>query len=236
VKGEAMVPVIPETEQDVTKAVVDHLAWDSRLNPTGITVAVRGKKVLLSGVVPTAQERRIAEQDVRSIPGVDDVENHIDVKETASRTLNDATIKAAVETAFMITSDIEPAGISVEVRNGEVTLRGTVDTYWQKARARDIASTLSGVTQVHTLLSVVPTHLLSDEQVADDIFAALRRTMHINTDEISLKVEQGIVTISGVVPDIESYHAAASIAGYTRGVRDVINELAILSQGNRYVP
>jgi len=49
---------------------------------------------------------------------------------------------------------IDAGEIEVEVKNGEVTLTGTVDSRQTKRRAEDIIENLSGVTEVHNQLRV----------------------------------------------------------------------------------
>jgi hypothetical protein len=46
--------------------------------------------------------------------------------------------------------------IDVSVMNGEVTLRGTVDSRWAKRLARDIADSVPGTQDVHNDLKITP--------------------------------------------------------------------------------
>jgi hypothetical protein len=50
--------------------------------------------------------------------------------------------------------DIDAFHITVNVKNGEVTLEGTVEDRWQKRMAEDLAEDISGVNQVHNRLRV----------------------------------------------------------------------------------
>jgi hypothetical protein len=53
--------------------------------------------------------------------------------------------------------DVDPGDIEVEVREGEVTMSGTVKDRWQKRRAEDVVEYVSGVKEVHNRLRVART-------------------------------------------------------------------------------
>jgi osmotically-inducible protein OsmY len=50
---------------------------------------------------------------------------------------------------------IDASELEVEVKNGEVTLSGTVDSRYEKRLAEDIADAVSGVQDIHNRLRVV---------------------------------------------------------------------------------
>lgn len=50
--------------------------------------------------------------------------------------------------------ELDPGDVEVTVRDGEVTLQGTVDTRVSKKRAEDIAGDVAGVTDVHNRLRI----------------------------------------------------------------------------------
>ncbi|HET8650530.1 MAG TPA: BON domain-containing protein [Gemmatimonadales bacterium] len=51
-------------------------------------------------------------------------------------------------------SGLDASDIDVQVKSGEVTLSGSVDSRWAKRMAEDIAETCSGVTDVHNQIKV----------------------------------------------------------------------------------
>ena len=114
-----------------------------------------------------------------------------------------------------------------EVKAGRVTLSGRVDAYWRKKRAEELVSAIIGVLAVDNALAVVPTESRVDKSMADDITAAFERNRAIDINTVDVKVEDGIVTLSGKVPTWNAMLTAEDIARYTAGVVDVINDLSV---------
>src|SRR6266487_2857492 len=51
--------------------------------------------------------------------------------------------------------DVDASDVEVEVRDGEVTLRGTIEDRWMKRLAGDAIESLSGVRDVHNQIRVM---------------------------------------------------------------------------------
>jgi hypothetical protein len=69
-------------------------------------------------------------------------------------TRSDDRIRDDVNERLAFHSDIDASEIEVEVHNGEVTLKGTVDHRQSKRAAEDIADGVHGVKQVHNQIRV----------------------------------------------------------------------------------
>lgn len=66
-----------------------------------------------------------------------------------------------------------------------------------------------------------------DRKIAEQITAALERNVYANPDELDIKVDNGVVTLTDTVPDRRAYRVARDTVRYTPGVVDVINELLV---------
>lgn len=130
--------------------------------------------------------------------------------------------QAAVEDARVVEGDVD-----VEVRQGEVTLRGSVDSYWKKTRVELIAGEVVGVRNLTNLLAVVPGSRHEDEEVARAVYGALDRNPGVPAGAVGVRVSEGKVILSGVVPDWNSYRAARDAVEFTPGVTDLENNLII---------
>ena len=64
-----------------------------------------------------------------------------------------------------------------------------------------------------------------DNRIFDDVCELLTRDRDIDAREIDVKVEQGIVTLTGKVQDRNTKRFAGEIAGQVSGVRDIFNLL-----------
>ena len=69
---------------------------------------------------------------------------------------SDASISEDINERLTHDHDIDPTGITVEVKDGEVMLKGLVTDREQKLRAEEIAEACSGVKDVYNLLRIQP--------------------------------------------------------------------------------
>ena len=74
----------------------------------------------------------------------------------------------------------------------------------------------------------------SDEKIRKNVSLGLFLNPEVQTPGISVKVDQGVVTLEGVVRDREEKKAAEECIEYLPGVVDVLNQL-ILQEGHKYV-
>jgi osmotically-inducible protein OsmY len=124
-------------------------------------------------------------------------------------------------------SDLEDADIDVSVAEGWITLRGAVDAYWKKQRAREAVSALIGVRGLTNELAIVPSRTYEDKLIADSIVAALERNIHVDVGTVDVHVNGGEVTLSGGVSNLSTFRAAQAIAEDTPSVVAVNNDLEI---------
>jgi alpha-amylase/alpha-mannosidase (GH57 family) len=124
-----------------------------------------------------------------------------------------------------------PARLKLLVKNGslsdDVALRGSVNAYWKKLRAEEVTATLAGVRGVTNELSVVPTNAYEDRLIADSIVAALDRNVYVDVESVDVRVNGGVVTLSGSVSSLPAFRAAQETCERTVGVIAVNNELVI---------
>jgi osmotically-inducible protein OsmY len=127
--------------------VLSELKWDPKIGSSGdIAVAVKGGVVTLTGFIPSYWEMDAAEKAAKRVHGVKGVANDIEVKLFWQRTDPEVARDAVheLESHVSIPSD----QIKVTVKNGWVTLEGTVDWEYQKNLAKSAVKKLKGVTGV----------------------------------------------------------------------------------------
>ncbi|MDG6221464.1 MAG: BON domain-containing protein, partial [Candidatus Thermoplasmatota archaeon] len=117
--------------------------------------------------------------------------------------------------------------IDVEVKDGTVTLKGTVDSYWKKMDAESEAQRVFGVFTVSNELGIAPTKNYLDEEIAKDIMRAIERKPTVPEDDVNVVVENGKVTLTGHVPSRLSSYAAMNAAIHTLGVKEVTNRMMV---------
>ena len=215
-------------KENVKQNIIDQLYWDDRVVASDIDVQVHNGTVELNGTVPTYDARLAAETDAMVVPGVAKVDNNLNVKYPSTEIMpTDEEIGANIRNILNWNSNIDSTSINVNVENGMVTLEGSVTSYWKKVLAEDLAFSVRGAINVTNKLSVVPTKDVVDEVVGNDIVNALDRNQNIDVESIDVKVNNGIVTLSGNVPDWNTRHQVYSTALYTKGVIDIVDEMTI---------
>ncbi len=93
----------------------------------------------------------------RSVSGVKEVRNDLRVstsKDTAGTVVDDSMITSQVKAKLVDDSTTKAYQINVEAQNGVVQLAGFVDSNEAKARAGELARTVSGVTTVRNDLEI----------------------------------------------------------------------------------
>jgi osmotically-inducible protein OsmY len=215
------------TQEKIKKDVVDQLYWDSRVDASNVEVEVEDGEVALTGEVPSYSSRQAATSTVWSVDGVTAVANQLQVQyPSAIEFPSDGDVRSNIESILLWNTDIDSSEIDVMVEDHIVTLEGTVDTYWKKIRTEELAD-VTGVFDVVNKLAVVPTEDYVDEDIATDVTDALARNLHISVDDVTVKVKDGEVTLTGTVSNWTAYRSAEDSAFYTLGVRDVDNRLTI---------
>lgn len=133
--------------------VESELRWASELCDVDVTAGIEDRHVVLAGLVDWKYQRDAAEQLVRSIPGVDSLENQIDI---AVRTpLRNA--EERLRNARFRDPQIETRHISVTVCGKTAVLTGQVKSLAEKRQAGLAAWICPGVTEVDNRLDVRPT-------------------------------------------------------------------------------
>ena len=143
---------------------------------------------------------------------------------------DDALIQNNVISALKWEPSVNTAAIGVSVKDGIVTLNGYVNSFTEKLAAEKIASRVVGVTGVAQELKVrLPqAYERDDADLAEAAVNALEWSALVPDDRIKVKVQEGMVVLSGAV-DWEYQRAAAHDAVCCLlGVKGVTNQMPIL--------
>ena len=111
---------------------------DAMRFPGGISVTSYNRRVLLTGQVGSAEDRRMAEQIVSKIDNVRSVENALQVagQPALTASASDATVSAGVKAALLENSDTHATAVKVVTESGVVYLMGLVTQKESQAAVR----------------------------------------------------------------------------------------------------
>jgi osmotically-inducible protein OsmY len=146
---------------------------------------------------------------------------------TGTRT--DADIQEDVLAELDFDARVQPNEIGVRVKDGVVTLLGTVDSYFKKRAAEEAALRVEGVRAIANELEVrLPGAAeRTDEDIARAIARALEWNVSVPHENIDVTVEHGFVTLKGEVDWDYQRKAAEREARDVIGVKGVTNLITI---------
>lgn len=140
------------SDREIKASIKSVLVLNPNLDGNLIDVTVDDGVVELSGVVDAFWKRRKAEELTYDVTGVIDVENEITV--TPTQDYVDELIKGNIDAALARNTHVSNGNISVEVKNGIVTLRGKVSNWYEARAVNDAALYTHGVIDVKSLLKI----------------------------------------------------------------------------------
>ena len=141
----------------------------------------------------------------------------------------DAEIQKDVIDELKWEPSLQAGEVGVAVKNGVVTLSGTLNSYFKKTMAEKAASRVAGVKAVAEDIEVHTTTPLfkNDSELAQAILNSLKWLSAVNDEKIKVKVDDGYVTLEGTVDWRYQRVAAINAVENITGVKNVINKIQV---------
>lgn len=218
-----MIVMATTQEQRVRDSILRDLEWDPQLDASRVGVTVEDGIVTLSGYVDTYAAKLAAERCARKVYGVQGIANELQVALSEERTDPDLARDAA--SALKTRVDVPP-GIQVTVRNGVLTIAGSVQWMYQKAAAERAVKYLRGVRSV--LNDITIDAMVSPRDVQHRIIEALHRHADLDARRIHVDAEGRTVRLTGNVRSWVEKNEAEHAAWRAPGVSEVRNEIGIV--------
>jgi osmotically-inducible protein OsmY len=203
----------------ITKAVELALDLDELVSAHLIDVETHDGIVTLSGTVDNILARDRSTAVAESIKGVRSVVNRIGV---ACIVRSDDVIAADVRNALEFDPVAGAYDVKVKVKDGVVTLEGYVDSWEDRRLAGYIAMGVKGVKDVDNAIDVTFAKHRPDDLIKAEIERKLALDMYVYEGFIDVKVEAGIVTLTGAVGGAAE-KTEATLDSWVDGVVDVDN-------------
>jgi hyperosmotically inducible protein len=215
-----------KTDMQLKQDVEEELDWTPNVDPSNFTVKVEDGIVTLVGHPSSYAEKLTAEKAVQRVSGVKAIVIEAEVHLPSKDVMSDADIARTADSILQWTVGLHEGTVQVQVEKGWITLRGDVESNWQRHRATQCISHMRGVTGVANLIKVVRGNLASAD-VGEKISRALLRHAEREAKNIEIAVHDGTVTLSGKVGTYAEKAAARGAAWSVPGVHAVIDDLVV---------
>lgn len=203
------------------------LDWDPRFDSRQIGVAVKNGVVTLSGYVGSYAERHAAEEAAQSVAGVKALANDIVVELPFNTRRSDGELADAALAALRSHVQVPMDAVKIVVRDGWVTLSGEVARWHQRQAAESALTGLRGVKGIGNNITI--RSAASSETVQSKIEDAFRRRAQLDAKNITVKAQDGTVTLEGEVHSWQERQQAEVASWQAPGVSQVIDKLTIRS-------
>src|SRR5215472_7280758 len=150
---------------------------------------------------------------------------------TSPGTRSDTEIQSDVQDELTWTTNVKSNEIGVAVREGVVTLTGTVESYLARQSAQDAAFQVRGVHAVANEIEV-RLHALAertDSDLALAVLNAFKWDTVIPTDQVEVTVSHGYVTMKGEVDWYFQREAAQRVVQRLAGVKSINNLITVVA-------
>lgn len=145
-----------------------------------------------------------------------------------------AELQADVQNAIRWEPLLHAAEIGVTAIDGVVSLTGEVDNYLKKMEAENAAKKVIGVKALVENIDVKfpGAWTKSNLDIANEVLTALKANVSIPNEKVTVKVEDGWVTLSGELPWNYQKDAAKHAVNFLTGVKGVFNNITIKSESH----
>lgn len=212
----------PVKDEEMAHAAEERLvARDADYRRIGVTVK-RGILHLYGDVANLHEEKEIL-STVMDVKGVREVVSHLKLcaSEHCGYPIDDATVHNNVRYMLATDADVDRGALEVEVRDGKVTLRGTVDRAEDKQTAGTLASMAEGVRHVSNELHVSSGATGGNEGLEALIRREWGHDPSVSPQQVRVYVEENSVFLAGTVYSPEAKDAALNAV--QRVLRNVEN-------------
>jgi osmotically-inducible protein OsmY len=145
---------------------------------------------------------------------------------TTKRT--DVHVETDVRDEIFWDGRVDAREVAVDVRDGVVTLRGTVGSFGEKRAAADAARRIAGVVDVDNELEVriLDRHDRRDAELRGQVLQVLAWNAFV-PDTVGATVDDGVVRLRGTTRSQFQRTEAEAAVRNMNGVEDIVNEIEL---------
>lgn len=179
--------------------------------------------IVLKGSLDDLWKLELARQVVSDIPGVDDV--IAEGVQIGGQAPTDRAVARAIREVLGHASAVDSATLAVAVRDGEVTLTGSVRDKHEAERAHELVQQVRGVRRIRDYLAVSAKGKEKDAALARRVRAVLKA--RYPDWPVHLSVFGQVAVLSGRVPRAGARTQLTRLVHAQRGVERVVDKLSV---------
>ena len=224
-------------DSDIKTDVDEALSTDPATEDMKLNTSVDNGLVTIKGVSDSWQASKLVEHIVKGVKGVQEVQNNLIVHFNADRLTRD--IKSEVQHMLRWDARLDDAQINVNVTDDKVVkLSGKVGSAYQKDLAMQVAH-VRGVKDVQadelevepSITSAMRRDIMAENinsgQISSAIKDAMKYDPRVTAKNVQVEVEDGVVSLSGTVFNLNEKLAAGQDAKNTMGVKKLNNDIKV---------
>src|SRR3984893_675465 len=216
---------IMKSDSEIERDVQEELKWDPDLDAEDIAVSVKNGVVTLAGFTRSYADRLEAEAAAKRVAGVLAVANDIEVRLPAIDQRPDPDIARDAVAALKAELPISYDRIKVIVKDGWLTLEGSVEWQYQKSTAENAVRKVKGVKGVTNVITVKPK--VQPSELQRKILEAFKRNAEVDANRITVEANGSEVILKGTVRSWIEREEAERVAWSAPGVTKVEDRIVV---------
>lgn len=213
------------SDSEMERDVREELKWDPDLDAEDIAISVKDGVVTLAGFTRSYSDRLEAEQAAKRVAGVHAVANDIEVRLPSIDQRPDPDIARDAIASLKAQLPISHEKIKAIVKNGWLTLEGTVEWQYQKTTAENAVRKVKGVKGVTNVISVKPR--VEPTDIQRRIQEAFKRNAEVDADRITVETHGSEVILKGTVRSWIEREEAERVAWSAPGITRVDDRIVV---------
>jgi osmotically-inducible protein OsmY len=223
-----------KTDDRIVSSAKKSYVFKTYLKGDEIRIRSKDGVVTLTGTVSEESHKSLAQETVASLPGVQSVDNTLEVIGERLAENSDAWLTAKVKTMLLYHRNVS-AMTEVNTKDGIVTLQGEATSQAQKDLTTEYVKDVEGIKNVNNEMTIANTSKKTQTvgQKIDDasITSLVKMTLlyHRSTSALNTSVttKMAVVTLSGKAKNKAEKDLVTKFANDVNGVKGVKNQMTI---------
>jgi hyperosmotically inducible periplasmic protein len=202
-----------------------------------IKIESRDGAVTLTGIVSGEYHKLLVQETMEVLPGVKSLDNKLEVKDAPPTRNSDAWLRDRVKVMLLLHRSISVGETDVDVKDGNVTLRGHTVSQAHKELTTEYTRDVEGVKDVKNEMTVSKilekTRRTTGEKIDDASITAqikIALLLHRSTSALKTTVatKRGVVTVGGNAKNAAEKNMVTELVNDINGVKSVKTRMTSL--------